>query len=178
MRFSAPFYRLFQRHRHGDAEIEIERDRTTVELKGAAARAGPRAASRGSTEHAVENVLKTATTEAAGTTTGTEGMGLEAATRRSPTRAAAGKTLEARLALSVDLATIELFALVLVADDLVGRVQFGEARRGFRIVLVGIGVVLLGELAIGTLDRRSAGAPRHPQDLIGVAHPSRLLQGI
>src|SRR5262249_26215400 len=23
----------------------------------------------------------------------------------------------------------------------------------------------------------SAGAPRHPQDLIGVAHPSRLLQG-
>ena len=37
--------------------------------------------------------------------------------------------------------------------------------------------MLLGELAIGALDRRSAGAPRHPQDLIGVAHPSRLLQG-
>src|SRR5258707_1594694 len=37
--------------------------------------------------------------------------------------------------------------------------------------------MLLGELAIGALDRRSAGAPRHPQDLIGVAHPSRLLHG-
>src|ERR1700723_1143520 len=37
--------------------------------------------------------------------------------------------------------------------------------------------MLLGKLAIGTLDRCSTGAPRHPQDLIGVAHTSRLLQG-
>src|SRR5258706_6919814 len=37
--------------------------------------------------------------------------------------------------------------------------------------------MFLGKLAIGALDRRSVGAPRHPQDLIGVAHPSHLLQG-
>ena len=87
------------------------------------------------------------------------------------------KALEARLAVGVDLAAVELLALVLVADDLVGRVDFGKARSGLRIVLVAVGVMLLGELAIGALDRRSAGAPRHPQDLIGVAHTSRLLHG-
>src|SRR6202011_6173128 len=100
------------------------------------------------------------------------------ATRKAATRkAATRKALEPWLALGIDLAAIELLALVLVADDLVGRIQLGKARRGSRIVLVGIGVMLLGELAIGALDRRSAGAPRHPQDLIGVAHPSHLLQG-
>jgi hypothetical protein len=95
-----------------------------------------------------------------------------------PARIAAGKALKTRLALGIDLAAIELLALVLVADDLVGRVQLGKARRGFRIVLVGIGVMLLGKLAIGAFDRRSTGAPRHPQDLIGVTHPSRLLREI
>src|SRR6185436_1665015 len=92
-------------------------------------------------------------------------------------RVAAGKTLEARLSLGVDLAAVELLALVLVADDLVGRIDLRKARSRLRIVLVAIGVMLLGELAVGTLDRRSAGAPRHPQDLIGVAHPSDLLHG-
>ena len=103
-------------------------------------------------------------------------MGLEAT---APTRAgvAAGKALEARLALGVDFAAVELLALVLVADDLVGRIDLGKPRRGFRIVLVVVGVMLLGKLAIGALDRRRAGAPRHPQDLIGVAHPSGLLYG-
>src|SRR6185295_14319671 len=92
------------------------------------------------------------------------------------TRVAAGKALEARLALGVDLAAIELLALVLVADDLVGRIDLGKTLRCLRIVLVAVGVMLLGELAVGTLDRRSAGAPRHPQDLIGVAHTSGLLR--
>src|SRR5260370_10431204 len=92
-------------------------------------------------------------------------------------RVAAGKALEARLALGVDFAAVELLALGLVADDLVGRVELGKTLRGLRIVLVAVGVMLLGELAIGALDRRSAGAPLHPQDLIGVAHPSRLLHG-
>src|ERR1700722_16048325 len=164
--------RLFQRHRHGDGKIEIERDAAGIEFEGGAARAGTLPPPCGAAEHAVEDILETA----AATTAGAEGVGLEAAGAGATARvAAAGKALKARLALGVDLAAIELLALVLVAEDLVGRVQLGKARLGFRIVLVGVGVMLLGELAIGALDRRSAGAPRHPQDLIGVAHPSRLL---
>src|SRR5262249_3417351 len=77
-------------------------------------------------------------------------------------------------ALGVDLAAIELLALVLVAEDLVRSVDLGEALGCLRVVLVAVGMMLLGELAIGALDRGSVGAPRHPQDLIGVAHPSRL----
>src|ERR1700716_253749 len=166
---------LFQRHRHGDAEIEIDRDPAGIELESTA-RAGPRAARRGAAEHAVENVLETAAAaEPSGAAAAAEGVGLKPA--RARTRVAAWKALEARLALGIDLAAIELLALVLVADDLVGRIDFGKARGGLRIVLVVVGVVLLGKLAIGALDRRSAGAPRHPQDLIGVAHPSRLLHG-
>src|ERR1700722_18093356 len=166
--------RLFQRHRHGDGKIEIERDAAGIEFEGGAARAGTLPPPCGAAEHAVEDILETA----AATTAGAEGVGLEAAGAGATARvAAAGKALKARLALGVDLAAIELLALVLVAEDLVGRVQLGKARLGFRIVLVGVGVMFLGELAIGALDRRSAGAPRHPQDLIGVAHPSRLLQG-
>src|SRR6202035_1709834 len=164
--------RLFQRHRHGDGKIEIERNPAGIEFEGVAA-AGPLPPARGAAEHAVEDVLETAAANAAGA----EGVGLEAAGAGATARVAAGKALKARLALGVDLAAIERLALVLVAQDLVGRVQLGKARLGFRIVLVGVGVMLLGELAIGALDRRSAGAPRHPQDLIGVAHPSRLLQG-
>ena len=133
---------------------------------------GPRAAA-GAAEHAVEDILEAA---AAGATAAAEGMALEAAGRSAAvTRVAAGKALKARLALGVDFAAIELLAPGLVAEDLVGRIQLGKTRLRFRIVLVGVGVMLLGKLAIGALDRRSTGAPRHPQDLIGVAHPSRLL---
>src|SRR6185369_2261575 len=84
---------------------------------------------------------------------------------------------KARLAIGVDLAAVELLALVLVAHDLVGGIDLGKARSRLRIVLVVVRVMLLGKLAIGTLDRRGAGAPRHPQDLIGVTHPSGLLHG-
>src|ERR1700730_4252418 len=182
---------LLQCHRHGDGKIEVERDAAGIEFEGLrGAGTGPRAARGGAAEHAVENVLEIAAAKIAAAA---ESVGLEAASAGAPARIAAArktatrkaatrkaatrKALEPRLALGIDLAAIELLALVLVADDLVGRVQLGKARRRFRIVLVGIGVMLLGELAIGALDRRSAGAPRHPQDLIGVAHPSRLLHG-
>src|SRR5436190_5030240 len=47
-------YRLFQRHRHGDAEIEIERDTAGIELERSAT-AGPCAARGGTAEHAVED---------------------------------------------------------------------------------------------------------------------------
>src|SRR5262249_51443 len=86
-------------------------------------------------------------------------------------------TLEAGLAFGVDLAAVELLALVLVAQNLVGRIELGKARRRLRIALVAVGVMLLGELAKSALDGRSAGAPRHPQALIGVATPSNPLSG-
>src|SRR6185437_12022176 len=110
-----------------------------------------------------------------GARAGAEVARLEAAGSAGTRIAAARKTLEARFTLGIDFAAVELLAPGLVADDLVGRIQLGKPRSRFRVVLVGVRVMLLGELAIGALDRRSAGAPRHPQDLIGVAHPSRLL---
>src|SRR5436190_12932190 len=172
-------YRLFQRHRHGDAEIEIERDAARIELERSAAAAGPCAARRSTAEHAVEDILERAAAQAPGPrASGAECVCLKSAGTAARTRVTSRKALEARLALSVDLATIELFALLLVAEDLVGRVQLGKARGRFRIILVGVGVVFLRKLAVGAFDRRSAGAPRHPQHLIGVAHSSDLLQGI
>src|SRR5258707_12262646 len=156
----------------------MERDPAGVDLEGGAASAGPCAARRGAAEPVVKDVLDTAAAAAAKAAgagaAGAEWVGLKTA---PPARVAAGKTLKARLALGVDFAAVELLALVLVADDLVGRIDLGEPRSSFRIVLVVVGVMLLGKLAIGALDRRRAGAPRHPQDLIGVAHPSSLLYG-
>src|SRR5258705_5461332 len=129
--FLDALHRFFQRHRHGDAEIEIERYSAGIELEGRAS-AGPRATRRGTAEHAVEDVLETA---AGAGPAGAECVGLETA---PPARVAAGKTLEARLALGVDFAAVELLAPVLVADDLVGRIDLGKPRRGFRIVLVAV----------------------------------------
>src|SRR6185437_15945704 len=161
--------RLLERHRHRNGKIEVERDPAGIELERRAA--GPAAAAPA--EHAVEDILEAA---AAGTGAGAKGPRMEAAAGGAGARiATAGKTLEARLALGIDFAAVELLAPRLVADDLVGRIQLGKPRSRFRVVLVSVRVMLLGELAIGALDRRSAGAPRHPQDLIGVAHPSRLL---
>ena len=70
---------------------------------------GPRP--RRAAEHAVEDVLETAATAAAKPPAGAEGVGLEAARPARARRIAAGKALEARLALGVDLAAIELLAL-------------------------------------------------------------------
>ncbi len=81
---------------------------------------------------------------------------------------------EARLALGVDLAGVERLALLLVAENFVGAVQLGEASRGFRIVLVGVWMQLLGELPEGALDIGRARPSRHPQDIIGVAHSVEL----
>jgi len=74
-------------------------------------------------------------------------------TAGAPTGTAARETLESRFALGVDFAAVELLALLIVADDLVGRIKFRKSGRRLRIVLVGVGVILLGKLAIGALDR-------------------------
>src|SRR6185437_6458506 len=166
---------LLQRHRHGDVDVQVEPDAAGLELERARPPGSAARAAAGIGEHAVEDVLEPAATHAARSATGAERIALE--TTGTTGAAATGKAGETRLALGVDLAAVELLALVLVAEDFIGGVDFGEALGRLRIVLVAVRVVFLGELAIGALDRRSIGTPRHPQDLIGVAHPSRLLQG-
>src|SRR5215470_11019586 len=84
------------------------------------------------------------------------------------------EAVEARLSLRVDLAAVERLALRLVAEDLVGRVEFGELHRRLGIVLVGVGMQLLGQLAVGLFDVVLARRPRHPQNLVGVAHSLQL----
>src|SRR5262249_3380786 len=88
--------------------------------------------------------------------------------------AEAFEAAEARLALGIDLTAVEGLSLLGVADDLVGGVDLGEAGCRLGVVLVGVRVVLLGELAERALDVRRARALGHAQDLIGVAHPQSL----
>ena len=72
-------------------------------------------------------------------------------------------------ALGIDLAAIEGLALLVVADNLIGGIQLGEARGRLRIVLVGIGVQLLGELAVGALQFLLRGGAGDAEDLVIVA---------
>ena len=90
-----------------------------------------------------------------------------AAARTAETLAEAVK---ARLALGIDLAGVIGAALLLLAEDLVGRIELGKALGGLGIVLVGIRMQLLGEAPEGALDRRCIGILPNPQHLIGVAH--------
>src|SRR5664279_1882411 len=50
--------RFFQRHRHGDRKIEVDREPAGIEFEGGTASTGPRAAR--AAEHAVEDVFETA----------------------------------------------------------------------------------------------------------------------
>src|SRR5262249_21541609 len=81
---------------------------------------------------------------------------------------------EARLALGVDLAAIEGFALVRLAQDFIGSVQLGKARGCPRVVLVGVRMQLLRLPAERTFDLGGTRCLRHPQDVIGVTHPQSL----
>ena len=70
-------------------------------------------------------------------------LGAEAAAGTGPAPGATAKAFEAaeaRLALGVDLAAVECFALVVLAKDLVSGVDLGKARRSLRIVFVGVGM--------------------------------------
>jgi hypothetical protein len=83
--------------------------------------------------------------------------------------AVAGESLEARLALGVDLAAVERLALVFLAENFVGGVQFGKTRRGLRIAFVGVRVQLLGEAAECLLDLSLVRPLGHAEYVIGVA---------
>src|SRR5690606_13762601 len=77
---------------------------------------------------------------------------------------------EARLAGGVDLAAVELAALFLVADDLIGLVDLGEEVLGLGIVRILVRVVFLRELAERGLDVLVGRVLRNAQDVIGIAH--------
>src|SRR5262249_52400662 len=94
----------------------------------------------------------------------------ETARTRIAARAESFKALETRLALSIDLAAIEGLALCVLAKDFVGRVDLGEFRRRFLVLLVGVRMQLLGEPTKCGLDRLRACVLRNPQHFIGVAH--------
>ena len=83
-----------------------------------------------------------------------------------------------RLAGSVDFATIELLALLGIADDLISRRDLLEPLfRGGAIGRIEVGMELLGELAIGATDLVFARGARHAKNHVGIfghrcAHPS------
>src|SRR5512132_2735766 len=84
--------------------------------------------------------------------------------RAAPTGEAAGS--EARGGHVPDL--VVLLALVLVADDVVGRRDLLEPLLGGLVSGVGVGVVLLRELAVCLLDLRLRRVLRHAEDLVVV----------
>ena len=75
----------------------------------------------------------------------------------------------ARLALRVDLAAIEGFALLVVAENLVGRADFGEALLGPWLLAL-VGVVFLGELPKGGFDLRLARRLGYAKNVIWIPH--------
>ena len=84
--------------------------------------------------------------------------------------AEAGNFRRARLALRVNLAAIELAPFLLVGENLVRRVQLGEAVLGLGIGRIGIRVELLRELAIGALDLCLVGGLGNTEDVVGITH--------
>src|SRR5664279_4244081 len=130
-------------------------------------------AARRAAEHAAQDVLEAAAAAArALEAVMAEVEGFEMAGARPPAaRLRTFEAAEARLALGVDLAVVERLALLVVAGDLVGGIEFGEARGRLGVVLVGVGMQLLGEPPVGALDLGLARTLRYPQDLVGVAHP-------
>src|SRR5204863_1443342 len=171
---------LVQRDGRGGGDVLAAQRRADVlRLEGSAG-----AATAAHAEHLAQDILKALSARTARTTAAparaadalrSPGEALEiafaAAAERSSARASAKafKALEARLAFGIDLAAIELLALVRVADDLISAVQLGKFRGRLRVFLVRIRVQLLRKLAISLLDVFLAGAFRHPQHLIGVA---------
>ena len=81
----------------------------------------------------------------------------------------------ARLAFGVDLAAVEGAALLVVAENFVGRADLGEAllRPGF---LALVGVILLCEFSESGLDVGGAGPLRHPKNVIRIAHHEPILR--
>src|SRR6185503_7340468 len=171
------------RQRDGERGLQVLAGRRLSEflrLELGAEAAAARAA-RCAAEHAAQQILEAAAAKTAAAAGALEAVGAE--TEALELRALPGvetallsalEAVKARLALGVDFAAVEGFALVVVADDLVGGVELGKARGRLGVVLVGVGMQLFGELAIGAFDLRLARTLGYPQDLVGVAHQMKL----
>src|SRR5690606_22179970 len=100
-----------------------------------------------------------------------------AAMSAATAKAEAVGALEARLPLGVDLATVERLALLGIAEDLIGRVQFREAILGLGIVAILVGVMPLGEPPVGLLDVGFRSRRRYAQNVIRIAHAAKVAPG-
>ena len=151
-------------------------------------RSGAGAAASAAPESFLQDILEAAKSPASGTaapagpgeTLRTEVETFEIGIRpetgagtRARSWAAAAKTLEARLALGIDLAAIERLALVLVGKNLVRGIQLGEASCRLGVVFIGVGVQFFRKLAISAFDVARARLAIDAQDLIGITHPCR-----
>src|SRR5262249_23435015 len=87
--------------------------------------------------------------------------------------AAAAEPVEPRLALRIDLAGVVGLAFLFVAQQLVGRVEFGELHGGPRGLLVGVVMQLFRLSPERLFDLVRTSRLLHPQDLIGVGHFSK-----
>ena len=170
-----------QRHRHFGLRVGADAKILRLEI-------GLGAAAAAASESLLENVLEAAEATAATAAPAGTGETLRAeievfevrvgtepgAPARSwPASEAAVEALEARLALGVDLAAIEGFALVLVGEQFIGGIQLGKARRRLWIVLVGVRMQFFRKLAVGAFDIARACLAIDAQDLIGITHPCR-----
>jgi hypothetical protein len=156
-------------------------------LEGATMRAALSATAPGIAEHAAQQIFETAATAHTATagatleTIGAEAEAFEIAGARTLTETAAARPraaeimpLKARLALGIDLAAVESLALVGIARDLISRIEFGKARSGLGVMLVGVRMQLLGQAPVGAFDFGLARTLRNPQNFVGVAHPCNL----
>ena len=99
---------------------------------------------------------------------------LRPAARVAPKAAAATAKTErhCRIALCINFAAIELRALFLVGQQVIGFRDVGEFLRRLRIFLVPVGMQLFCKLAISGFDFRFARVFRHAEGGIGICHLS------
>src|SRR5690606_24230363 len=97
---------------------------------------------------------------------------LRPAARVAAETAAAIAEEHRRVAVGVDLAAVQLRALFLVGQKVIGLGDVGEFLRRLRIVLVPVGMQLLGELAVRRLDFGFARILRDAEGGIGICHLS------
>ena len=153
----------------GVFEVDVE-PRTHVRPlgRGAAEAAATAKAAAAPAKHLAQDVVQVDTVEL--------GAGAaEAVLRARPAAttaetAAVERVIAARgvTPIGVDLAAVELLALVLVADQVEGGGDAFELLLGGLVALVLVGVVLFGQLAEGATDLVRAGRARHAEFLIGV----------
>src|SRR6202044_2504109 len=90
----------------------------------------------------------------------------------APRLGAIAETLElrrARFAFRVDFAAIEGFALLVVAQNLIGRADFRETLFRFRLLAL-VGMVFLGEFPKGGFDFRLARRLGYAKNVIWITH--------